>query len=317
MNPAAAFPLVSVVVATYNGERFISPQLDSILEQTYPNLEVIIVDDRSTDGTANLLKQYAERFKNIRLFFNEQNMGYVRNFEKGMLLASGDFLALSDQDDIWDKHKLSLLMQEIDDHPIVYCNSELIDYNGDLIGKKLSDIKRLGDFDDCLSFLVGNSAPGHAMIIRSDLIKAAIPLAPMIPHDHWLGFVATLTGKIKFVDKVLVQYRQHNANVFGAAKVKADEEEPVPVKKKKHSKEDALAQIRERIRLQHEKCPASLVNEKKILAAVMQSYRNFSLGNNFKRMALFFQYNRRILAYKRRNQFRRWLFCLKMFYKIK
>jgi len=316
MNPAAELPLVSVVMATYNGERFIGAQLNSILEQTYPNLEVIIVDDGSTDGTANLLKQYAERFNNIRLFFNEQNIGYVRNFEKGMLLAAGEFLALSDQDDIWDKQKLSLLMQEIGDYPIVYSNSELIDYNGNRIEKKLSDIKRLGDFDDCLSFLVGNSAPGHAMIIRRSLVKASVPLAPMIPHDHWLGFVATLTGKIKFVDKVLVQYRQHNANVFGAGKVKA-EGEAVPVKKKKPGKEAELAQIRERIRLQYEKCPALLVNEKKILAAVMQSYRYFSLMNNFKRMILFFRYNRRILAYKRRNQLRRWLFCLKMFYKIK
>lgn len=286
------------------------------MDQTYPNLELIIVDDGSTDGTANLLKQYAERFNNIRLFFNEQNIGYVRNFEKGMLLAAGDFLALSDQDDIWDKQKLRLLMQEIGDHPVVYCNSELIDYNGNLTGKKLSDIKRLGDFDDCLSFLVGNSAPGHAMIIRRSLVRASVPLAPMIPHDHWLGFVATLTGKIKFVDKVLVQYRQHNANVFGAAKVKA-EGEPVPAKKKKPGKETELAQIRERMRLQYEKCPESLVNEKKILADVMQSYQDFSLMNNFKRMILFFRYNRRILAYKRRNQLRRWLFCLKMFYKIK
>ncbi|MBN8719431.1 MAG: glycosyltransferase family 2 protein [Sediminibacterium magnilacihabitans] len=316
MNPAAELPLVSVVMATYNGERFIGAQLNSILEQTYPNLELIIVDDGSTDGTANLLKQYAERFNNIRLFFNEQNIGYVRNFEKGMLLAAGDFLALSDQDDIWDKQKLRLLMQEIGDHPVVYCNSELIDYNGNLTGKKLSDIKRLGDFDDCLSFLVGNSAPGHAMIIRRSLVRASVPLAPMIPHDHWLGFVATLTGKIKFVDKVLVQYRQHNANVFGAAKVKA-EGEPVPAKKKKPGKETELAQIRERMRLQYEKCPESLVNEKKILADVMQSYQDFSLMNNFKRMILFFRYNRRILAYKRRNQLRRWLFCLKMFYKIK
>ncbi|WP_051416462.1 glycosyltransferase family 2 protein [Asinibacterium sp. OR53] len=316
MNPAAELPLISVVMATYNGERFIGAQLNSILEQTYPNLELIIVDDGSTDGTANLLKQYAERFNNIRLFFNEQNIGYVRNFEKGMLLAAGDFLALSDQDDIWDKQKLSLLMQEIGDHPVVYCNSELIDYNGNLTGKKLSDIKRLGDFDDCLSFLVGNSAPGHAMIIRRSLVRASVPLAPMIPHDHWLGFVATLTGKIKFVDKVLVQYRQHNANVFGAAKVKA-EGEPVPAKKKKPGKETELAQIRERMRLQYEKCPESLVNEKKMLADVMQSYQDFSLMNNFKRMILFFRYNRRILAYKRRNQLRRWLFCLKMFYKIK
>jgi hypothetical protein len=198
----------------------------------------------------------------------------------------------------------------------VYCNSELIDYNGNLTGKKLSDIKRLGNFDDCLSFLVGNSAPGHAMIIRRSLVKASVPLAPMIPHDHWLGFVATLTGKIKFVDKVLVQYRQHNANVFGAAKVKA-EGETVQVKKKKPGKEAELMQIRERMRLQYEKCPASLVNEKKILAVMMQSYQDFSLMNNFKRMILFFRYNRRILAYKRRNQLRRWLFCLKMFYKIK
>lgn len=316
MNIANEFPLVSVVMATYNGDRFIGEQLDSILRQTYPNIEVIMVDDGSTDGSIPLLQQYAKQYPNVKLFLNEKNLGYIRNFEKGMLLATGDFIAPSDQDDIWEPEKISLLMQEIGDNPVVYCNSTLIDGNGNSIGRKLSDIKRLGDFDDCLSFLVGNSAPGHAMILTSALVKESVPLAPMIPHDHWIGFVATLNGKLKFVDKVLVQYRQHNANVFGAAKVKT-EGEPTGKKKKKPGAQTENESARERVRLMYEKCPERLTGEKKILAAVVKSYRSFSLPNDFRRMFLFFRYNRRILAYKRRTQLRRWLFCLKMFVKIK
>jgi glycosyltransferase involved in cell wall biosynthesis len=306
-------PLVSVVMATYNGERFIEAQIKSILSQTYRNLEIIVVDDGSTDHTYTILETYAAKDKRIKLFRNDANLGYVKNFEKGLSLAGGSYVAPSDHDDIWFPEKIATLVSVIGEATIVYADSVLIDEADNQMGKKLSDIKRLTDFNDCLSFLVGNSAAGHAMLIKTALIKDAIPFAPMIPHDHWLGFVATLYNGIKFIDTPLVYYRQHNSSVFGAVKVNDTNSQVKTVRKKKDKN---LAAIRERVTLMYEKCPESMQEEKEVLRRCKKYYQSFSLVNNLNRMCLFFKYNKRIMAYKRRSLIRRWLYCIKMFFTI-
>jgi glycosyltransferase involved in cell wall biosynthesis len=305
-------PLISVVVATYNGARYIREQLDSIIHQTYPNIEIVITDDRSTDETMAILEEYANQYSNIRVYQNETNLRYVKNFEKGMGLAKGDFIAPSDQDDIWELDKLQVLMNHIADNAIIYCNSVLIDAAGKEMTQKLSDIKRLDSFDSCLNYAIGNSAPGHAMLIRKQVIIDCGVFPTMIPHDYWLGFVATFNSQVYFLDKVMVRYRQHDANVFGAAKA-ADRTAPKP---KKVSKAELQEKARERVYLLYQKVPEALAAEKQFYKTLYESYQDFSLFNNFKRMLLFFGNNKAIMAYKRRNFLRRWLFCLKMFMKI-
>ena len=306
--------LISVVIATYNGERFIGKQLDSILAQTYTNIELVVVDDCSTDSTVSILNEYASRFSNIHVYINEHNLGYVKNFEKGMLLAKGDFIAPSDQDDIWLPKKLEILMSEIGDNAIVYCNSELIDDEDNLVGRKLSEVKKLISFNDCLNYTVGNSAPGHGMLFPKKLVTDSVPLPTMIPHDYWLGFVATFYSQLKYIDQPLVLYRQHNANVFGAAKIKSADG-TAPIRKKKTTAEE-IELAKQRMQLMYKKCPADLAEQKNVFRLLNKSYRGFSLSNNWLRMVIFFRYNKTILAFKRRNLFRRWLYCLKMFVKI-
>jgi len=308
-------PLVSIVMATYNGIHYIPKQLDSLLAQTYPKIEIIITDDASTDGTRDLLQAYAENHKNIHLLLNEINIGYVKNFEKGMLAAHGELIAPSDQDDIWAPEKIEKLVAAMGNEEIIYCNSILIDNNDNLVGKRLSEIKRLVDFKDCLNYIIGGSAPGHAMLIRKKVLQDAIPLPTMIPHDHWLGFVATFTTGVVFRDEVYVRYRQHTANVFGAVKVK--DEAGKKVKRKITTKRDERVYARERIRIMYEKCPDDLTEPKKVLKIFNQTYQSFSIYNNWLRMITFFKYRDRLMAYKRRNAFRKWLFCLKMFFTIK
>lgn len=314
MSKITSLPLVSVVIATYNGERFIGKQLDSILAQTYPNIEVVIVDDCSTDDTVNILQQYAASHQNIFIYQNEKNLGYVKNFEKGMLLSKGDYIAPSDQDDIWLPQKIEVLMNAIGNDCIVYCNSELIDDEDNKVGKQLSDVKKLISFDDCLNYTVGNSAPGHGMLFLRKLVVDSVPLPEMIPHDYWLGFVATFYSRLTYIDQPLVLYRQHSANVFGAAKIKSVDG-TIPIRKKKTAKKEILM-ARERMKLMYEKCPNDLVEQKNIFRLLVKSYRSFSLPNNLLRMFIFFRYNKRILAFKRRSLIRRWLYCLKMFVKI-
>ena len=90
-----------------------------------------------------------------------------------------------------------------------------MDENGNLTGKNLSDIKRLMSFDNPLMYAIGNTAAGHAMLIRKSTLQNCYPFPTMIPHDYWLGFVATFNSKLNFIDIPLVYYRQHQTNVFG------------------------------------------------------------------------------------------------------
>ncbi|HEY0109850.1 MAG TPA: glycosyltransferase family 2 protein [Fibrella sp.] len=306
-------PLVSVVLATYNGERFLEAQLDSIVRQTYPNLEVVVVDDCSTDTTPVILARYADRYSFIRVVINETNLGYVRNFEKGMLLATGDYIAPSDQDDIWHPDKLSTLVAEVGDSDLVYADSRLIDEAGNSLNMAISDVKPVRNFDDCLAFAIWNTAPGHAMLITKELVRQTIPFPTSMPHDHWLCFVATFHKPIRFIAKVLVDYRQHSQNVFGLTHRVDGVRRP----RKQKSEEEKLRQIRDRMQLLYEKCPPELAEQKQVLGQLNTSYKSFSLRNNYVRMMTFFRYRNQLLATKKRSAFRKWLFCLKMFVKIR
>ena len=93
--------MISVVMCTYNGAKFIKEQVDSILQQTEADFELVVCDDCSNDGTWEILQEYASGHDDIRIFRNEQNLGFLKNYEKALGLASGEYIALSDKDDIW------------------------------------------------------------------------------------------------------------------------------------------------------------------------------------------------------------------------
>jgi len=129
---------VSIVICTYNGEAYLASQLDSIFQQTYPHIEIIAVDDCSTDNTINILNQYAQQYKHMKLIQNEQNLGYIKNFEKGMSLCQGSFIAPCDQDDVWVPTKISIMIENIGTYNLAYCNSELVDAHLNSLHRKMS-----------------------------------------------------------------------------------------------------------------------------------------------------------------------------------
>lgn len=111
---------VSVVMCTYNGERYIREQLDSIVAQTYPLKEIIIQDDGSTDHTVEICQEYAARYPFIHVFVNEHNKGLDANFESATMRSTGEFVAFSDQDDVWYPEKISKQVAAIGDHDICF-----------------------------------------------------------------------------------------------------------------------------------------------------------------------------------------------------
>ncbi|HVU98769.1 MAG TPA: glycosyltransferase family 2 protein [Puia sp.] len=307
-------PTVSVVLGTYNGEAYLREQLDSVLAQTYPFLEIIAIDDGSSDSTVAILKEYSARDTRIKVVVNEQNLGFIRNFEKGCSLATGRWISLCDQDDYWLPDKIKKMVEAIGDYPMVYCDSILCDENLRPLGTRISDLVHYQSFDDPRQLCVFSRMYGHATLITRDLFTRSRPFLKEVPHDGWLAYHATLYGGVLYLPEVLVNYRQHAANVFGVVgrkKKKPATEDKAVLKKRE------LQRIRVRMQAYCDACPESLVPQKRLLRALVRSYRDFSPLNDIRRMLLFFANYRRLLVVKNYSTPRKWLFCLKMLVKIK
>lgn len=202
------FPLISVVLCTYNGERFLQEQLRSIEEQTYPNLEVIISDDASADGTKDILSAY-EKSAGFKVFYQVENLGYIKNFAFALSKANGAFITLCDQDDVWLPHKIETLFQCFENEWLVYSDSLLVNENGESLGKKISSIRNMYSGRETKGLFLFNVVWGHALMMRRELLSTALPIPEGIPHDIWLAYkAATITG-IKYCEQVLTHYRQH------------------------------------------------------------------------------------------------------------
>ncbi len=219
-------PLVSIAVCTYNGEKFLIEQLDSLLGQSYRHIEVIVVDDCSKDDTFSILKQYKEKNSNFKAYQNDQNLGYIKNFEKAISLCNGDYIALCDQDDIWDHSKIELQLDSIGDHALIYHDSEFIDDQGRSLGKKKSNVLNMYQGDSSIPFLFFNCVSGHACLFNRKLIPYCLPFPKEIFHDRWLTFAATNNGGITYLDKALVKYRQHENTDTNILKINKGNRKP-------------------------------------------------------------------------------------------
>jgi glycosyltransferase involved in cell wall biosynthesis len=203
-------PLVSIALCTYNGAVYLQQQLDTLLAQTYTDIEIVVVDDCSTDDTVAILKEYAENFSQLKLHQNESNLGYVKNFEKAISLTQGDLIALADQDDIWHTDKIRLMVEAISDHVMLYHDSEFIDEQGQPLNKRVSDVRNFYAGDDSRVFLFENCVSGHCMLFKRGLVPYLSGFNKTIIHDWWLTYIACNIGSISYLPQTLVQYRQHH-----------------------------------------------------------------------------------------------------------
>jgi glycosyltransferase involved in cell wall biosynthesis len=199
-------------MCTYNGEQYLIEQLESLINQTYENLEIIIFDDRSSDGTMDILKAFASRDTRLSVIQNEKNLGYVKNFEKAIYQCKGKYIALCDQDDVWELNKIERLVNAINDSLLIYHDSQLIDVKGNPL-KKVSDLMNMYRGNSPLPFLFYNCISGHSCLFNNQLIpilKATGGFNPKLFHDWWIAFLAAYHGVIAYIDEPLVKYRQHS-----------------------------------------------------------------------------------------------------------
>lgn len=203
--------MISVCIATFNGEKYIKQQIESILLQLGDKDEIIISDDHSTDNTISIIESFKD--SRIKIFFNE-SQGVTSNFENSLLKSQGDLIFLSDQDDIWRKNKVSTFLRYFNN------NKDIILYlsNLDIVDKKARITNKVF-FNEDVAFnlftqLRKNSFIGCAMAFRKELKKYILPFPKDIPmHDWWIGLCGILFSKVGFIEEKLLLYRRHDSNV--------------------------------------------------------------------------------------------------------
>lgn len=212
---------VSIALTTYNGEKYIEDQLNSLIRQTRKFDELIICDDNSTDSTYNILEKYASENPNIKLFRNKIKLGFKKNFEQAILYTTGDYIALCDQDDIWCDNHLQVLLNSIGDNMLV-AGDAIIESNDNRSGMNLSYLMHLSNLNkqnkDLLkfAFLYHNPFLGMTMMMNKEFIKEAIPIPEHVNyHDSWFAFLAIAKNSFIYVPKVITKYRLHGGNVTG------------------------------------------------------------------------------------------------------
>lgn len=208
MNDDNSTPLtVSVVMCTYNGKQFLREQIDSILAQDYPLHEIIVQDDRSTDDTWDILQTYAKAHPGLfKLFRNDEQLGFNRNFHTALLRATGEYVAISDQDDIWFPQKISKQVAAIGNADLCFS-----DYYTDLhYTLPLHNyVSPRTDFEHMLFY---DCTPGHSMLLRTDFVKGIKLWNYDIYYDWWLSMHAQIGHGLVKVDEALNWHRHYDGS---------------------------------------------------------------------------------------------------------
>lgn len=212
-------PLVSIAMATYNGEKYIKQQLDSIVQQTHKNLEIVIVDDSSTDSTYDILQGYAKCYDNIKIMRNEQNIGVSQSFSRSLLNTTGQFIALSDQDDVWFHNKIEILLANIGSNMMIHSDDVIVDDNLNVIYESHVAMSKNPYWHDFKDYLVNVNVTGCTVMVSRKLLDIALPIpSDFVIHDWYLAIIASYYKSITLFNQPLLYYRQHSSNVSGVRK---------------------------------------------------------------------------------------------------
>ena len=204
--------MVSICIATYNGEKFITDQLLSILPQLHSGDEIIISDDGSTDGTIALIQALLD--PRIKISGNSCSPGPVGNFESAMRRASGDILFFCDQDDIWFPNKIERHLKYHEKYDLVVSDASVVDEDKNVLFS--SFFKQRGSKKGLIQNLKRNSYIGCCMSFNKKISKASTPFPRDIHmHDWWIGLVSEMKGTVYFLNEPLMYYVRHSNNASG------------------------------------------------------------------------------------------------------
>lgn len=225
---------ISVAMCTYNGEKYLKDQIESILNQSLPVDEIIVCDDRSSDGTKDILEYYKSIHPNLfNISYNQTSLKTVKNFEKAILKTSGDIIFLSDQDDIWKIDKVKIILDVFsknENAKMIFTDGDLIDASNNLLDNSLFE---KWDFPEekqnqwknnkfAVINLINwnNKITGATMCFRKSLINKFVPINPPCDfwHDAWIGMHAARENGLFISTEKLIQYRIHSEQQVGLSK---------------------------------------------------------------------------------------------------
>lgn len=220
---------IDILMPTYNGEKYLREQLDSILNQTYKDIRIIISDDCSKDSTPEILKEYKEKDERVEIYLQEKNLGVVKNIEFLLTKVENPLYMLADQDDVWLINKIEKSVEKLnkENADLVFGDLEVVDKNletmypsfGDfmLLNRKIN--KYINSYK--VNYLY-NCVTGCTLLSKKEFIDKILPLptySKYLIHDYWIGLVVALNGKLTYMPEKYIKYRQHGNNEVGTNKI--------------------------------------------------------------------------------------------------
>jgi len=218
--------MIEILLAVFNNEKFVGEQLQSILDQSFKSVHVIIGDDASTDNSFAILQQL--HCNRITLTRSEKNLGILGNFQKLISLSKAPYIMFSDGDDVWQKEKVLktfTLMKDLEAQHgsktplLVHTDLKVVDRNLKTIHPSFWRYSKLPEESSLPRQLVQNGITGCTVMVNRALLDLAMPFPDgIVMHDWWLGLVASSLGKVTALDEPTMLYRQHGSNDIGAKK---------------------------------------------------------------------------------------------------
>ena len=210
---------LSIVIATYNGERFLKEQIDSLYAQTLAADEVIAVDDCSSDGTVAILEEYRQKY-GLQYVVNEHNLRVNKNFEKGIRMSTGDYISLCDQDDVWFREKNELLCEKLFELEARFPDAPCIVSSRNIfVDEKLRrhhSTELAKDTDDYRDTILHHLSQGSSMVFNRKCLDSILPLPDAhsgICYDSHIGYIVAMIGHKYDLRQALMLYRVHGNNV--------------------------------------------------------------------------------------------------------
>jgi len=220
---------IDILLATYNGEKYLEEQINSILNQTYKNIKLIISDDGSNDKTIEILKQYEQKDNRIELHLQRKNLGVVKNIEFLMQQVESPYYMLADQDDFWMPEKVEKSFETLKSKnaDLVFGDLEVVDENLNTIYPSFNNYmlltrkinKYINSYE--LNYLY-NCITGCTVLAKKETIDYILPLPTIskhLIHDYWIGIMVSLNGKLGYMPEKYIKYRQHGNNQVGTDKI--------------------------------------------------------------------------------------------------